>query len=596
MQDKENIEIEEEAQKVPVSGVKTYLRLLSYVRSSWGYLLLSVIGYVLYAAMEPALAALLKHIVDVVSAGNISDSRLTIPLAILGVFIIRGIGTFLGNYFMAKVANNVVFDLRTSMFNKLVLLPSNYYHSIPTGRLLAKLTYDTEQVIGSITQAIRVLLREGLTVVGLLSYMIYMNWRLSLLFLLVVPLIGLVVSCASKRFRKLSTRIQNAMGGVTDVASEAIKGHEVVKIFGGSEYEIERFRGAASENRRSQLKMEMTKSLNIPIVQFILAIMMAILVWFALSPTISSHMSPGDFIAFLTAAGMLGKPIRQLTDVNSILQKGIAASYSIFDFLDLPEEVDKGQTPATRLKGNIEWRSMSFKYPGADKLALKNITLSLPAGKTLALVGRSGSGKSTMANLIPRFYDFDDGQLNIDGVFLNDYKLTELRSNIALVNQQVVLFNGTIRDNIAYGFLRDTSDKEVIEAAKAANAWDFIQELDHGLDTMVGENGVLLSGGQRQRIAIARAILKNAPILILDEATSALDTESERAIQVALDGLMANRTTIAIAHRLSTIENADIIAVVDHGEIIEQGSHSELLAMNGAYAQLHNQQFSETPA
>lgn len=596
MQDKENIEIEEEAQKMPVSSVKTYLRLLSYVRSSWGYLLLSVIGYVLYAAMEPALAALLKHIVDVVSAGNISDSRLMIPLAILGVFIARGVGTFLGNYFMAKVANNVVFDLRTSMFNKLVLLPSNYYHSIPTGRLLAKLTYDTEQVIGSITQAIRVLLREGLTVVGLLSYMIYMNWRLSLLFLLVVPLIGLVVSYASKRFRKLSTRIQNAMGGVTDVASEAIKGHEVVKIFGGSEYEIERFRGAANENRRSQLKMEMTKSLNIPIVQFILAIMMAILVWFALSPTISSHMSPGDFIAFLTAAGMLGKPIRQLTDVNSILQKGIAASYSIFDFLDLPEEVDKGQTPAARLKGNIEWRSMSFKYPGADKLALKNITLSLPAGKTLALVGRSGSGKSTMANLIPRFYDFDDGQLNIDGVFLNDYKLTELRSNIALVNQQVVLFNGTIRDNIAYGFLRDTSDKEVIEAAKAANAWDFIQELDHGLDTMVGENGVLLSGGQRQRIAIARAILKNAPILILDEATSALDTESERAIQVALDGLMANRTTIAIAHRLSTIENADIIAVVDHGEIIEQGSHSELLAMNGAYAQLHNQQFSETPA
>jgi subfamily B ATP-binding cassette protein MsbA len=497
---------------------------------------------------------------------------------------------------MAKVANNVVFDIRTSMFNKLVLLPSNYYHSIPTGRLLAKLTYDTEQVIGSITQAIRVVLREGLTVVGLLGYMIYMNWRLSLLFLLVVPLIGLVVSYASKRFRKLSTRIQNAMGGVTDVASEAIKGHEVVKIFGGSEYEIERFRGAASENRRSQLKMEMTRSLNIPIVQFILAIMMAILIWFALSPTISSHMSPGDFIAFLTAAGMLGKPIRQLTDVNSILQKGIAASYSIFDFLDLPEEIDKGQTPAIRLKGNIEWRSMSFKYPGADKLALKNITLSLPAGKTLALVGRSGSGKSTMANLIPRFYDFDDGQLNIDGVLLNDYKLTELRSNIALVNQQVVLFNGSIRDNIAYGFLRDTSETEVVEAAKAANAWDFIQELDHGLDTMVGENGVLLSGGQRQRIAIARAILKNAPILILDEATSALDTESERAIQVALDGLMANRTTIAIAHRLSTIENADIIAVVDHGEIIELGSHSELLAMNGAYAQLHNQQFSETPA
>ncbi|MGO2513183.1 lipid A export permease/ATP-binding protein MsbA [Marinomonas polaris] len=596
MQDKENIEIETPAPKVPVSGMQNYFRLLGYVRSSWLYLVLSIIGYVIYASMEPALAALLKHIVDIVSVGQISDSRLLIPLAILGVFIARGIGTFLGNYFMAKVANNVVFDLRTSMFNKLVLLPSNYYHSIPTGRLLAKLTYDTEQVIGSITQAIRVLLREGLTVVGLLGYMIYMNWRLSLLFLLVVPLIGLIVSYASKRFRKLSTRIQNAMGGVTDVASEAIKGHEVVKIFGGSQYEISRFHKAANENRRSQLKMEMTKSLNIPIVQFILALMMAILIWFALSPSISSHMSPGDFIAFLTAAGMLGKPIRQLTDVNSILQKGIAASYSIFDFLDLPEEVDKGLTPATRFKGDIEWDNMSFKYTGAEKQTLKNISLSLPAGKTLALVGRSGSGKSTIANLIPRFYDIDDGSLSIDGVRINDYKLTELRSNIALVNQQVVLFNGTIRDNIAYGYLRDTSVEDVIEAAKAANAWDFIQELDHGLDTMVGENGVLLSGGQRQRIAIARAILKNAPILILDEATSALDTESERAIQTALDGLMANRTTIAIAHRLSTIENADIIAVVDHGEIIEQGSHSELLAMNGAYAQLHNQQFSETPA
>ncbi|MBR7888722.1 lipid A export permease/ATP-binding protein MsbA [Marinomonas sp. A79] len=576
--------------------MKMYFRLLSYVRSSWGYLMLSVLGYVIYAAMEPALAALLKHIVDVVSLGTISDSRMLIPLAILGVFIARGIGTFLGNYFMAKVANNVVFDLRTSMFNKLVLLPSDYYHSIPTGRLLAKLTYDTEQVIGSITQAVRVLLREGLTVVGLLGYMIYMNWRLSLLFLLVVPLIGLIVAYASKRFRKLSTRIQNAMGGVTDVASEAIKGHEVVKIFGGKDYEVERFRKAANENRRSQLKMEMTRSLNVPIVQFILAVMMSILIWFALSPSISSHMTPGDFIAFLTAAGMLGKPIRQLTEVNSILQKGIAASYSIFDFIDLKEEVDDGKVESQQLKGCIEWKNMSFKYKGADKHALNNINLSLPAGKTLALVGRSGSGKSTMANLLPRFYDIEQGQLCIDEVSVKDYKLADLRANIALVNQQVVLFNGTIRDNIAYGVLKDTSEETVIDAAKAANAWDFIQELDHGLDTMVGENGVLLSGGQRQRIAIARAILKNAPILILDEATSALDTESERAIQSALDGLMANRTTIAIAHRLSTIENADIIAVVDHGEIIEQGSHSELLAKNGAYAQLHNQQFSDVTA
>ncbi|MCV2401421.1 lipid A export permease/ATP-binding protein MsbA [Marinomonas sp. C2222] len=575
------------------SGMKIYFRLLRYVGSSWVYLLLSIIGYLLYAAMEPALAALLKHIVDVVSEGQITDSRTLIPLAILAIFIVRGIGTFLGGYFMAKVANKVVFDLRTSMFDKLVLLPSSYFNSIPTGRLLAKLTYDTEQVIGSITQAARVLLREGLTVIGLLGYMLYMNWRLSILFLLVVPIIGLVVSYASKRFRKLSTRIQNAMGGVTDVASEAIKGQEVVKIFGGTEYEIERFRLAAEENQRSQLKMEKTKFLNVPIVQFLLAISMSILIWFALSPTISAHMTSGDFIAFLTAAGMLGKPIRQLTDVNSTLQKGIAASYSIFEFLDMKEEENTGSVKTNHLKGDIELRNMSFKYPESESLTLKNISLKLPAGKTLALVGRSGGGKSTMANLIPRFYNIESGEIRIDDLQIENYELASLRSNIALVNQQVVLFNGTIRENIAYGYLRESTDEEVIAAAKAANAWDFIQDLDDGLNTMVGENGVLLSGGQRQRIAIARAILKNAPILILDEATSALDTESERAIQTALDGLMQNRTTIAIAHRLSTIENADIIAVVDKGEIIEQGSHSELLAKNGAYAQLHSQQFSE---
>ncbi|AEF53834.1 lipid A export permease/ATP-binding protein MsbA [Marinomonas posidonica] len=592
MQKEQAIEVKE--QTVTTTGFSTYLRLLGYVRASWVYMMLSVIGFILYAGMEPALAALLKHIVDTVSEGKVLENRLVIPLAILAIFIARGIGTFLGGYFMAQVANKVVFDLRTSMFNKMVKMSSSYYHSIPTGRLLAKLTYDTEQVIGAVTQAIRVVLREGFTVVGLLGYMIYMNWKLTLLFLLVVPLIGLIVSYASKRFRRLSKRIQNAMGGVTDVASEAIKGHEVVKIFGGSEYEVERFRQAAQENRRSQLKMEKTRSLNIPIVQFILAFAMATLIWFALSPDLSQHMTPGDFIAFLTAAGMLGKPIRQLTDVNSVLQKGIAASQSIFEFLDMSVEPDDGKILAQSLKGDIEWKDMSFSYPNADKQALKKITLSLPAGKTLALVGRSGSGKSTMANLIPRFYNLDEGELNIDGVSISDYQLDSLRTSIALVNQQVVLFNGTIRENIAYGHLRDASDEQVIEAAKAANAWGFIQELDQGLETMVGENGVLLSGGQRQRIAIARAILKNAPILILDEATSALDTESERAIQMALDGLMENRTTIAIAHRLSTIENADIIAVVDHGEIIEQGSHTELLAMNGAYAQLHNQQFSET--
>ncbi|MFD1384288.1 lipid A export permease/ATP-binding protein MsbA [Rhodanobacter aciditrophus] len=579
--------------KNAASGVKIYFRLLGYIRSSWWMFLLSILGYLMYSAMEPALAALLKHIVDVVSSGTISENRILIPAAILGVFLFRGTGTFLGSYFMAKIANKVVYDLRTTMFDKLVALPSSYYNDMPSGRLLSKLTYDTEQVIGAVTSAVKTLLREGFTVIGLLGYMLYTNWKLSLLFLLIIPVIGFVVSYASKRFRKLSKNIQNAMGGVSDVASESIKGQEVVKIFGGFEYERQRFSKAADDNRRSQMKMELTKALNIPVVQFLVAIALAVLIWLALDPNLSAQMSAGDFVAFIGAAGMLSKPARQLTDVNSILQKGIAAAQSIFEFIDMTEEVDQGTKALPKAQGNIEWRDLSFQYPNTDRLALNGINLTVPAGKTLALVGRSGGGKSTMANLIPRLYDVTDGELLIDDHDIRQYPLRELRSQIALVNQNVVLFNGSIRDNIAYGYLRDASEQEVIEAAKAANAWEFIQELDQGLNTVVGENGVLLSGGQRQRIAIARAILKNAPILILDEATSALDTESERAIQQALDTLMKNRTTIAIAHRLSTIENADIIAVVDHGTIIESGSHAELLELNGAYAGLHQKQFSE---
>lgn len=577
----------------PVSGVKIYLRLLAYVKSQWGVFLISVMGFLLYGAMEPALAAQLKYIVDVVSSGSIEENRYLIPGTILGIFLLRGIGTFFGSYFMARIANQVVYQLRTTMFDKLVLLPTGYYSEMPSGRLLSKLTYDTEQVVGAVTSAVKTLLREGLTVIGLLGFMLYINWRLSLLFLLIIPVIGFVVSYASKRFRKLSKRIQNAMGGISDVASESIKGHEVVKIFGGSEYECDRFRMAAGENKRTQLKMELTKALNIPVVQFLVAISLAVLIWFALDPNLSQHMSAGDFVAFIGAAGMLSKPARQLTDVNSILQKGIAAAQSIFEFIDLDEESDVGKKAVGELRGKVEWRNLSFQYPSSDRIALDTINLILPAGKTLALVGRSGGGKSTLANLVPRLYDASSGGVFIDELDTREYQLRGLRRKIALVNQNVVLFNGTIRQNIAYGDLRDASEDDVIAAAKAANAWEFIERLENGLDTTVGENGVLLSGGQRQRIAIARAILKNAPILILDEATSALDTESERSIQLALDSLMKNRTTIAIAHRLSTIENADIIAVVDQGKIIEVGSHKELLQRNGAYFQLHQNQFND---
>ncbi|EAQ66261.1 transport protein MsbA [Marinomonas sp. MED121] len=550
--------------------------------------------------MEPTLAYLLQLIVDTLgnpeateARADLTEDRIFIPLFILGIFVIRGIGTFFGSYFMAIVGTKLVFDLRVDMFNKLSELPSSYFQGESSGRILSKLTFNTEQVIGSVTQAVRVLLREGLTVIGLFGFMLYTNWRLSLFFILIIPFIAVIVSYASKRFRKLSKRIQNAMGGITDVASEAIKGQEVVKIFGGKEYEKERFYQAAFHNKRSQLKMEFTKSLNVPIVQFIVAVALAMIIWLALAPEISENMTAGHFVAFIGAAGMLSKPLRQLTEINSILQKGLAAAQSIFEFLDEESEKDTGKTQVGELKGELEFKQVSFAYSNTEKTILNNINLVLPAGKTLALVGRSGGGKSTVANLVPRFYDINEGELLVDGLNVKEYTLDNLRRNVALVNQKIVLFNGSVRENIAYGHLADASDDDIIAAAKAANAWGFIEKLEHGLDTQVGEDGTLFSGGQRQRIAIARAILKDASILILDEATSALDSESERAIQQALNSLMKNRTTIAIAHRLSTIEKADIIAVIDQGQIVEQGTHEELLAKEGAYAKLHGQQFND---
>ena len=583
-----------------VSDISIYLRLLNYTKSSWPYFVLSFFGYLLYGAMEPTLAYLLQLIVDTLgnpeaegARSDLTEDRIFIPLFILGIFVIRGTGTFFGSYFMAVIGTKLVFDLRVDMFNKLSELPSSYFHGESSGRILSKLTFNTEQVIGSVTQAVRVLLREGLTVIGLFGFMLYTNWRLSLFFILIIPFIAVIVSYASKRFRKLSRRIQNAMGGITDVASEAIKGQEVVKIFGGKKYEQDRFYQAALKNRQSQLKMELTKSLNVPLVQFIVATALAMIIWLALGPNISEDMTAGHFVAFIGAAGMLSKPLRQLTEINSILQKGLAAAQSIFEFLDEDSEKDKGSVKVKVLKGELSFDQVSFAYPNTKKPILDKINLTLPAGKTLALVGRSGGGKSTIANLVPRFYDINEGALLVDGVNAKDYALDDLRRNIALVNQKIVLFNGTVRENIAYGHLVNAPDDKIIAAAKAANAWDFIEKLEQGLDTQVGEDGTLFSGGQRQRIAIARAILKDASILILDEATSALDSESERAIQQALNALMKDRTTIAIAHRLSTIEKADIIAVIDQGRIVEQGSHDELLAKEGAYAKLHGQQFNE---
>ena len=580
----------------PLSGDKDsvtriYFRLLGYVRSFTGAFALSILGYIIYAASSTAFAELMKYLVDSIETGG-SEFRVLFPTLLIAAFACRGVGSFLGIYFMEIVARGVVHKLRCQLFDKYLALPVHYFDSQSSGHLISRLTFNIDQVTNAASSAVTVLIREGIFVLGLLIYLFYNNWRLTLIFIALTPLIGLVVSYASKRFRKISRKIQQSMGDVTHVASEAISGYQVVRGFDGIEYERERFYNASEHNRRQFIKMAATRAMSTPVVQVIVAIAMGILVWLALSPDVMGEMTPGEFIAFITAASLMAKPIRQLTEVNNVIQRGVAAAEDLFQQFDYPNEEDHGQKKLTRARGEVSFNNISFTYPEADKATLQNISFDVKPGQVVALVGRSGSGKSSLVNLIPRFYQLDSGDIQLDGHSLSDIALTDLRKQIAMVTQQVTLFNDTVANNIAYG-QPDATREQIEAAARAAYALPFIEELPQGLDTEVGDNGVLLSGGQRQRLAIARAILKDAPVLILDEATSALDTESERYIQKALDGVMANRTTFVIAHRLSTIENADVIMVMDKGEIIESGHHAELLERKGAYAQLHAMQFSE---
>ena len=569
---------------------KVYLRLLSYLKQYWGIALIVVFGFLLNAATEVSVAKLLEHIINAIENKDQSFTNL-FPFLVVLLMFFRGLGLFLGGYYTSVISRNLIFNIRQEVFAKLMRLPSQYYLDNTSGHITAKIMYNVEQLTAATTESLRTLLQQGLITIGLLGYLFYSNWRLTFCILIFTPLIGLLIRKAATRMRKLSSQVQDTMGDVNHVVQETVNGHLVVKGFGGQEYEQARFRESSLENLKRGLKMVAVQQLNSPVVQFIMSLALSIVIWIALRPEIMQDTSAGQFVAYITAAGMLSKPIKALTDINEKLQRGMAAAHSVFELLDLTEEQNSG-TLKPVLKGNIELKNVDLVYP--DGLhAIQDFNLKVKAGETVALVGRSGAGKSSLVNLLVRFQESSSGSILFDDIDIREIEATALRSQISMVNQQVVLFNRTVRENIAYGQLEGSTDEQVIAAAKAAYAHDFIMSLPQGYDTPLGAQGLNLSGGQRQRIAIARAILKNAPILILDEATSALDNESEYFIQRAFDAAMQDRTTIVIAHRLSTIENADRIVVMDQGKIVEQGTHAELLAMHGAYYQLHQRNFEE---
>ncbi len=579
-----------------MTSTQLYLRLLRYVRPYWRVFGISILGMAVAAATEPLLPALLKPFLDGTFVHKDDTVMRWAPIFILVIFFVRGLAGFVGSYAIHWVGNKVVMDLRAEMFGKLLALPTRFYDDHATGSLISKLTYDVTNVTAAATSVVTITIRDSIIIMGLLGWLFYLDWKLTLLSLIVAPIVALIIYTINRRLRSSSRDTQLAMGSITQVIEESVTAHKVVKLFGGQRYEQERFNEEINWVRRHMMKQATAALANVPIVQMVAAIALSFIIYLAIGQAQSDATTVGGFLSFVAAMLMLTAPLKRITSVNEFVQRGLAAAESVFELIDTLSETDTGKTVITRASGRLAFEHVSLSYQSDKRLALNDICLDIPAGQAVALVGASGSGKSTLANLVPRFYLPSSGRIMLDGHDLAELTLASLRANIALVSQEVVLFNDTIAANIAYGQMREVPQEEIIAAATAAHAMEFIRDMPQGLGTLVGEKGVRLSGGQRQRIAIARAILKNAPILILDEATSALDSESERHVQAALETLMQGRTSLVIAHRLSTIEKADRIVVLQKGRIAEVGTHTELLAKGKVYAQLHRTQFGSNEA
>ncbi|CDH34974.1 lipid transport protein, flippase (ABC superfamily, membrane (N-terminal), atp_bind (C-terminal)) [Xenorhabdus bovienii str. Intermedium] len=576
-----------------LSTWQTFRRLWPLITPFKLGLAVAAIALVINAAGDTLMLSLLKPLLDE-GFGKADMSVLEwMPLVVIGLMLLRGISGFISSYCISWVSGKVVMQVRRRLFTHMMGMPVSFFDQQSTGTLLSRITYDSEQVASSSSGALVTVVREGASIIGLFILMFYYSWELSLILIVIAPIVALVIRLVSVRFRNISKNMQNSMGMVTTSAEQMLKGHKEVLIFGGQKIETKRFNKVSNHMRQQGMKMVSASSISDPIIQLIASFALAFVLYAASFPEIMGALTAGKITVVFSSMIALMRPLKSLTNVNAQFQRGMAACQTLFAILDMEQEKDEGKLELKKAKGDLEFRNVTFCYPTKDHPALKSISMTIPKGKTVALVGRSGSGKSTIANLLTRFYDINEGGIMLDGHDLREYSLSSLRSQIALVSQNVHLFNDTVANNIAYASEGKFSREEIERAAEMAYAMDFIKKLDLGLDTMIGENGVLLSGGQRQRIAIARALLRDSPILILDEATSALDTESERAIQAALDELQKNRTSLVIAHRLSTIENADEIIVVEDGFIVEKGNHSVLLEKDGAYAQLHRMQFGQ---